>query len=440
VLNIRYSRELKNASEAAMNSKITQSKVQMGRRYRQFCDLWKVEGSKGITDRARRVVADKIAPKEAILPVRRADIIAADLSRPFQPEVPKIAPGQPLLANWVTTPPGPGSGGHTTLFRIIRYLEAHGYRNRVYFYDVYRGDHSYYESFVRSYYDFHGSVANVDDGMADATVVIATGWPTAYPVFNARCTGKRFYFVQDFEPYFYPVGTISLLAESTYRMGFHGISIGECYAQKIRKEFGMTVDTFKYGCDISRYRRLAGHRRSGVVFYARRETARRGVELGLMALEVFAARRPDITIHIYGDKIGRLPFAFMDHGHITPDEINNIYNQCYAGLSLSFTNVSLVALEMLAAGCIPVVNDTPQVRTDLKNPFVRYASAYPQALAAEFEALADMADFELLSQAAAESVHSTSWDEAGAAVDAILRRSLTMAANEVPLEASNVSR
>jgi glycosyltransferase involved in cell wall biosynthesis len=358
------------------------------------------------------------------MPVRRADVMAADLSRPYHPVIPRVVPGQPLIANWVTTPPAPGSGGHTTLFRIIRYLEAHGYRNRVYFYDVYRGDHNYYESIVRSYYDFHGSVANVEDGMEDAHMVVATGWPTAYPIFNSRCTGKRFYFVQDFEPYFYPVGSTSLLAESTYRMGFHVISIGRCFAQKLSTEYGTTVDCFKYGCDISQYRRLESSQRSGVVFYARRETARRGFELGLMALEVFAARRPDVKIHIYGDKIGKLSFDFVDHGHVTPDEINDIYNHCYAGLSLSFTNVSLVALEMLAAGCIPVVNDTVHVRTDLDNPFVRYASAYPQALASELEAAVTTCDFDSLSRAAAASVHTTTWDEAGSTVDAIFRRAL----------------
>jgi O-antigen biosynthesis protein len=350
--------------------------------------------------------------------------MAVDLSKPFCPIVPPIEPGQKLVANWVITPPSPGSGGHTTLFRIVRYLEANGYTNRIYFYDVYGGDHDYYKSIVRDYYDFHGNVASVTDGMEDAHLVMATGWPTAYPIFNGRCTGKRFYFIQDFEPYFYPVGAMSSFAESTYRMGFHGISIGKCFADKITAEFGMTVETFKYGCDISKYRRLKGAERSGIVFYARRETARRGFELGLMTLEVFAARRPDVEIHIYGDKMGELPFKFIDHGHITPEEINNIYNRCYAGLSLSFTNVSLVALEMLAAGCIPVVNDTIYVRTDLENSFVHYAPAYPQALAAELEAVVTAQDYDSLSAAAAASVHSTTWEEAGATVDVILRKAL----------------
>ena len=398
--------------------------VQLGRRYRQFRDVWKNEGPVGITDRVRRAAADWLTPKGIVMPVRLADVVAADLSEPFQAMVPKVVPGAPVIVNWVTTPPSPGSGGHTTLFRIVRYLEAHGYQNRVYFYDVYRGDHRYYESVVRRYYDFHGSVSNVDEGMADAHVVAATAWPTAYAVFNSRCAGKRFYFVQDFEPHFYPVGTTSLLAENTYRMSLHGITIGRCFVQKLRSEYGMTVDSFKYGCDVSRYRRLPDARRSGIVFYARRETARRGFELGLMALEVFATRRPDVTIHIYGDRIGKLPFPFVDHGHVTPVELNDIYNQCYAGLSLSFTNVSLVALEMLAAGCIPIVNDAGLVRTDLESPFVRYAPAYPGALASELEAVVSISDFNSLSEAAAASVHSTTWDDAAAEVDRILRRAL----------------
>jgi glycosyltransferase involved in cell wall biosynthesis len=383
---------------------------------------------KGITDRMRRVAAERMAPKTSIAPVRSADVIAVDLSRPFKPSILPTKPGQPLVANWVMTPPTRGSGGHTTIFRIIRYLESHGYANRVYFYDAYDGDHAYYELIVRSYYNFHGPVANVNCGMEDAHIVFATGWPTAYPVFNSHIAGKRFYFIQDFEPFFYPVGGTSSLAESTYKMGFHGIIIGKSFADKLNTEYGMTVDTFKFGCDISQYNRQPTHKRTGIVFYARQENARRGYELGLMALEVFAARRPDIEIHIYGDKIGKLSFAFIDHGRVMPEEINEIYNRCYAGLSLSFTNVSLVPHEMLASGCIPVVNDTIQARTDLNNPFVYYSEPYPQALAAQLEALVSDRNLESLSAAGAASVKTASWDEAGATVNAILRQATAPAA------------
>jgi O-antigen biosynthesis protein len=403
---------------------IERTQIQFSRRYRQSRDILKREGMQGITNRMRMAAAQWLEPKEVRIPVRRADLLAADLSKPLRVTVPKLSSGQPVTLNWVTIPAGPGSGGHTTLFRAIRYLQTHGYTNRVYFYNVYGGDQSYYESVARDYYGFDGKIASVDQEMDDAHGMVATSWPTAYPIFNSRSAGKRFYFVQDYEPYFYPVGAMSLLAENTYRMGFHGISIGSCFAEKLRTEFNMAVDTFEYGCDISRYHRLPSTKRSGVVFYARRETARRGFELGLMALEVFAARRPDIEIHIYGDKMGNLPFAFVDHGRVAPEKLNELYNKCYAGLTLSFTNVSLVALEMLAAGCIPVVNDSALIRTDLKSSFARYAMPYPHALASALEDVVLTQDFDSLSRAAAASVHGASWDDAGAAVDAIFRRAL----------------
>lgn len=411
-------------SEIALRSRIEQTQVQLGRRYRQVRDLLRADGPRGIADRVRRAAAEWLTPNNVMMPFRPADVIAADLSRPFQPMIPKVAPGEPVIVNWVMIPQGAGAGGATTAFRIIRYLETHGYVNRIYFHNVYRADHYYYESIVRRFYKFDGQVASVDEGMEDAHAVVATAWQTAYPVFNSRCSGKRFYFVQDFEPYFYPVGALSVLAESTYRMGFHAITAGRWLSQKLSAEYGMSTDSFEFGSDTSRYQRLQGSKRSGVVFYARPEAARRGFELGLMALEVFASRRPEIELHFYGNKMGRLPFRFVDHGRVAPEELNQIYNRCYAGLSLSLTNVSLVAHEMLAAGCIPVVNDAIHNRIVLDNPFVRYAPPDPQALASELETLVISRDFESLSRAAAASVRSATWDDAGATVDAIFQRVL----------------
>lgn len=397
---------------------------QVARRTRQARSIYVAEGVGGLTERIRAYAAARLAPPMPVMPVLLVDVLEANISQPFQPKVPTIHPGLPIILNWVTTPAGPGSGGHTTLYRIIRYLEKNGYRNRLYFYDVYGGDHRYYESVARSYYGFNGELGRVQDGMCDAHGVVATGWPTAYPVFNSRCAGKRFYFIQDFEPSFYPAGSLSSLAESTYRMGFHGITIGKCFASKLVNDFGMVVDSFDYGCDLSQYARILTSERKGIVFYARRESPRRGFELGMMALEYFASRHPNVEIHIYGDQLGKLSFPFVGHGRVPPAALNALYNRCYAGLNLSFTNVSLVAQEMLAAGCIPVVNDTPLIREDLKSAFVRYAAPFPQALASELEAVVTQADFESLSLAASASVSKVTWEMAGAAVDSIIRRGI----------------
>jgi hypothetical protein len=405
--------------------KIASVYTQFDRRARQFRDLLAAEGPRGIVTRMRRRTAETIAPRQPLMPVLCSDVLAADLSRPCQSVVPRLDPGEPVVLNWVTIPAGPRSGGHTTMYRMIRYLEGRGYSNRIYFYNVYRADTRYYESIARDFYGFHGPISTTDEGMADAHAVVATSWPTAYPVFNSPCKGKRFYFVQDFEPYFYPTGTLSLLAENTYRMGFHAITAGKWLASKLVAEFGMTAQFFDFGSDSARYYLIPGVKRSGIVFYARPEAARRGFELGLMAVELFAKARPDIEIHFYGERMGKLPFAFVDHGKVTPDELNLIYNRCYAGLSLSLTNVSLVPHEMLAAGCIPIVNDAVHNRMVLNSPLVRYVPPYPQALAYGMLDVVDNPDFDSLSQTASASVQSTSWESAGTMVDAIFRRTLS---------------
>jgi hypothetical protein len=330
-----------------------------------------------------------------------------------------------MVVNWVMSPPAAGSGGHTTIFRLIEHLERSGHVCRVYLYDIYGGDAAYYSSRVRKVFPgFAGEISDVANGMADAHAVVATAWPTAYPVYADQCRGKRFYLVQDFEPWFYPLGARSALAESTYRMGFHAITAGRFLAAKLTAEYGMAADAFDFGCDTSYHLANAAGRRDGIVFYAKPEAPRRAFELGLMALQLFAERNPDITIHFYGNRIGKLPFSFEDHGLLRPSELNRIYNQCFAGLSLSMTNVSLVPHEMLSAGCIPVVNDAEHNRIVLDNKFVRYAPPTPHALADALSDVVATKDFAALASSASASVSSASWEDAGATVERSIRRAV----------------
>ena len=394
------------------------------RRIRQLRRVWRAEGGRGVATRARMKIAEMVAPTRPVLPVKVEDVISADLDRPFMPPPrPRSAGVAPALA-WVTVPAAPRAGGHGTLYRIVNHLQAHGYVNRVYFYDVHNVDLDYYRQVLRRCYGFNGAVGSTRDGIADADAVIATSWQTAYPVFNARCSGRRCYFVQDFEADFHAAGSLSELARNTYRMGLHAITAGPWLAERLRAEFGMTADAFPFGSDGDVYSRTAAAARPGVAFYARPEVARRGFEMGVMALELFASRNPDVEIHLYGQQIDALGFRVHNHGRASPRELNALYNRCRAGLSLSLTNTSLVPHEMLAAGCIPVVNDSPNNRAVLANPFVRYARFEPRSLAAALETIVRMKEFESCSEAAATSVKATTWAEAGAAVERILQRLL----------------
>ena len=400
------------------------------RRSRQLRRLWAEGGRQRTLASVKRAIVNRLGPPMTPpLEVRPADALAADLTVPRVWTPLPLDSDRRLVVNWVTTPPAEGSGGHTTMFRLIKHLEQEGHLCRIYLYDVHGGDAIYYDSRIREYFPwFTGEVNDIGDGMADAHAVVATSWPTAYPVYNDPCRGTRFYLVQDFEPWFYPVGGRSVLAENTYRMGFHGITAGRYLAAKLRAEYGMRADGFPFGCDTEQYRLLKSSGvRDGIVFYAKPHAPRRAFELGLMALHLFAEHHPDLKIHFYGDRIGRLPFLsfpFIDHGVIEPQKLNCIYNGCFAGLSLSMTNVSLVPHEMLAAGCIPVVNEAEQNRVVLENPFVRYALPTPQALAGALAEVVATKNFATLANSASASVSSASWEAAGRAVEQCILEAL----------------
>ncbi len=255
----------------------------------------------------------------------------------------------------------------------------------------------------------------------------ATSWETAYLLAGQPSPGKCFYLVQDLESLFYPASSAAILAENTYSFGFHGITAGRWLPTILGERYGMAAEGFDFGSDVDLYTRL-GRQRKGVAFFARPSAPRRAFELGAMALEVFAKLHPETTIHLYGDSVAGMPFPFVNHGHVTPAKLNQIYNECFAGLSLSMTNVSLVPHEMLASGCIPVVNDAPHNRVVLDNPYVRYGAPNPHDLARALSRVVAEPKFEDLSGLAAASVVGASWEAAGAVVEAVLRRLLTTTA------------
>jgi glycosyltransferase involved in cell wall biosynthesis len=398
---------------------------ELSRRRRQSAALLREEGARGALSRVLAASARRLARPSLVQGIEDAEILQADLSAPRAHGCTPVPSSRPLTINVVTSPPGEGSGGHTTTFRIVRYLQAQGHTCRVYLYDFYRSDIEHFRSLIhRSYAGPGTEVVDVRGGMRDADAVFATSWETAYIAYNATAMGKRFYLVQDLESLFYAPSGASALAENTYRMGFHGITAGRWLATELRQRYGMEADWFDFGCDVDEYDRR-GTERDGVVFYARPSAPRRAFELGVLSLELLAARHPEVRIHLFGDRVDGLRFPHVDHGHVPPAALNEIYNQCYAGLSLSMTNVSLVPWEMLAAGCIPVVNDAEHNRIVLDNPLVRYAEATPHALARAMGELITAEDFDDQSRRAAMSVASASWNEAGRQVELALRRALS---------------
>lgn len=199
-------------------------------------------------------------------------------------------------------------------------------------------------------------------------------WPTAIP----------FYFIQDYEAYFYPRGYLYDLAEATYSMGLQNIALGHMVATEMQRNADVTADiVVPFGADVDTYHLLPDRTvpRRGVVYYAKRTVDRRGYLLAKRALELFHERCPDQPIHVVGDRIPGWHVPAIQHGSVPPRELNRLYNETIAGLAMSFTNVSLVAAELLAAGNFAVLNDDAGPRLDLDSPYATWVPGNPGALA-----------------------------------------------------------
>lgn len=390
----------------------------------------RVSGPQALWFRGRRLAAATVFGRDQLqLPVAIAHVLAVDWSRPRQRASPALHPRTgPLTVNWVLPPIVPGSGGQTTIFRFVRYLESKGHVCRVYLYDPEpRVSFREQSDIVRaSYKPMLAEILPFTASMKPCDALVATMWQTAYAVFNSPVTAARFYFVQDFEPYFYPAGTESVLAANTYRFGFHGITAGRWLSTKLAREYGMDCDHFDLGADGAEYVNEGRRSRLSVVFYARPGTPRRGFVLGVMALGLFHERHPEYKIHMIGQDLGRfrVPFPFVSHGVLRQDQLNSLYNDCAAGLVISLTNMSLMPLELLAAGCIPVVNDAGSNTAVSSNRYIKFAEPSPHALAAGLCAVVERQDPGDYADEASNSVRRFSWDRAGAQVESVLLREL----------------
>lgn len=374
------------------------------------------EGPRSVVRRAVRSLGHRLDVGSLDEPLLDSDI--ADSTRLELP-VPAQRPdrGTPLQIGWVTVPPRAGSGGHTTLFRMVQAVEAAGHHCHLFLYDRYGGDPASQARVIRSWWpELRAEVHDAQDGLSGVDAMVASGWETAHVVARrATSPMRRLYFIQDYEPFFYPRGSEYSLAEDTYRFGFRNIALGDMVGDLLRSEAGVPADVTEFGCDTAVYRPLEGVQRTGVVLYARPDVPRRGFWLAKLALQEFHRQHPEVDIHVYGSMVRDLGFPATQHGRLTPTELNALYNRCIAGIAMSFTNISLVAEEMLAAGTVPVVNDSPHSRADLVNDNVVWAQPTPGAVAAALGRAVKDADPSRAAGAAA-SVRRFAWQKAQADV------------------------
>ncbi|MCU1480118.1 MAG: glycosyl transferase group 1 [Subtercola sp.] len=340
------------------------------------------DGFRDLSRRAVRRLAERVDVASLEFPLLDDDIADSRLM-PRPRATRRAASSAPVSVGWVCAPPARGSGGHTTLFRMVEWMAANGHSSTLFLYDRHGGDLTRHADVIRqSWPTLDVTIRDARDGISGVDAVVASSWQTAHVVAKrAAADIPRLYFVQDYEPLFYPRGSLFALAEDSYRFGFHTVALGTMVGGHL-DTLGAPYDLAPFGCDTATYTLTnTSTRRRGVVFYCKPAVDRRGFELGKRALELFHAAHPDQPIHLYGTPSTGWSVPVIQHATLAPSELASLYNESIAGLALSFTNISLVAEELLACGATPVVNDSADARADLPGDGVKWALATPAALA-----------------------------------------------------------
>jgi len=324
----------------------------------------------------------------------------------------------PMTMQWVIPDFGFGSGGHLNIFRFMNNLAKLGYRQRLVILPPYEwaSPQAAAETIENWYFPLNADIALGLDGFVPAHVTFATGWQTAYCVAKHRASRHKFYFVQDFEPSFYPISSTYMLAENTYRLGLSGITAGTWLKHHLEQNYGMRAEAVSFACETDLYRPMP--RRSSpdrhILFYSRHATSRRLFELGLIALERVCSANPDVAVIFAGGDVSRfnIPFKHLNCGELKLAELPDLYSQCELSLILSGTNLSLLPLEVAACGCPIVINDQPSTRWLLPDDAAFYAPSDPDGLAKAISAaLDDAPERAKRAERAAEIARGTSWAE-----------------------------
>jgi O-antigen biosynthesis protein len=338
---------------------------------------------------------------------------------------------KPLLhIAWVIPPFRRGSGGHMTLFTLAKELELRGHSNSVWVHDP--GGMMDERAAVarRELVDYFAPLrAGVFNGFEDwhgADVAFATGWQTAYPLWELGDCKLKAYLVQDYEPDFYPASAERMWAEETYRMGYPCIGASPWLRDLMRERYGAASEAFELGVDFGVYRPLERQREEQtVVFYARPSTPRRATEMGLLALAEVARRRPGLRVVLFGDTSPPpVPFDCEWAGVMDPESLAELYNRATAGLVISLTNYSRMPKEMMACG-LPVVDVAhPSVVSVFGDDerVIALAQPDPASLADRIDALlADRAVRARQAEAAQGFVAGMTWTAAAEQVERAAR-------------------
>jgi hypothetical protein len=267
----------------------------------------------------------------------------------------------------------PFYGGIHTAFRFANHFkQEHGVDSR--FIVIGSGPEPYVRSGIRSAFPALGdaeihiySPTDIDlNALPECDAAIATLWLTAYSVSKFRRTRRKFYMVQDFEPGFYPAGTLSALSEATYRLGLYGIANTSTLKGIYEGEYGGKAVGFTPCVDTSLFHPPSVPRQESdtltLFLYGRPGHSRNCYELAIAAVRRLKERLNKqvrvVTAGSWASSNDSESAYLVDNlGLLDYKETANLYRTCDVGLVLSVSkHPSYLPLELMASGALVVSN------------------------------------------------------------------------------------
>jgi glycosyltransferase involved in cell wall biosynthesis len=275
-------------------------------------------------------------------------------------------------------------GGIFTIFRFIEKFAEEGVENRIIIYDNPAFDKKKLESQIAA--KFPGlknyKIIIFDHSKEDVSVLpecdiaICSFWVSAYLLLKFNKTKRKYYFIQDYEPLFYPGGSTYALAESTYRFGFRALVNTPGLLAAVNQRHGMEGISFIPAVDQSTYYPLKNkdNDKVRIFFYARPNNPRNAFNLGVEIIKQLLEEHGDqIDIITAGSKWKESAYGLR--GKITNlgllkslPEVAELYRSCDIGFVYMLSkHPSYQPFEFMASGMATVTNNNEDNLWFLKN-------------------------------------------------------------------------
>lgn len=278
------------------------------------------------------------------------------------------------------------SGGHRKIFKICEEIELLGYSVALYVYSS-RPINLIRNDIVRYYYNFSGNVKYITHDVGRHNFVICTQWKTAYDFKSFSSSAKVFYFVQDFEPMFYEVGSNYLMAMESYSIDAKIICYGKWVGAKLEDDLKVKSDVIPFTLDHGNYYsyRVGDENRDiDVLFFARPSQDRRCFSLIVEGIRSLKQMHPHLKIGLFGEEdYEDLEFEYTNFGEISQlSKLADLYRRTKVGICFSTSNPSQLGYEMVACGAVLLDVKTKFCELNFGgDDFVKYCSGTPESIA-----------------------------------------------------------